>query len=47
MSENEANPISASAVMAASVLRHAGYRSGCRTNSSASATIVTMKWAVP
>src|SRR4051794_12760021 len=47
MSENEANPISASPVIAASVLRHAEYRSGWRTNMSASAATVTTKCAVP
>src|SRR5256885_3366231 len=46
MSGKKANPISASAVVNASVLRHNGYRALSRRNSHTMATMVTMKWAL-
>ena len=47
MSGKNAKPIRARPVVAASVLRHSGYRSGILRNRYTRATTVTMKWAEP
>ena len=47
MRVNEANPIRASAVVPASVVRMNRYRCGARRNATTSTPMVTMKWAVP
>ena len=47
MSVYDANPTSATAVVAASTVRAKAYLRGATRNAYTSTPIVTMKWAVP